>query len=73
MPESDRTSRHARRQTRALLELLHECLGQPPLHPSVRRVLVGTVQLLGDDDLGRRWAAREAIADLIEAAGGKRP
>lgn len=73
MAEEDRNARHARRQSLALLELIHECLGMPPLHPSVRRVLVGTVQLLGDDNLGRRWAAREAIADLIERYGGERP
>jgi hypothetical protein len=73
MPESDRTSRHAKRQTAAFLELLHDALGQPPLYPSTRRVLVGVVQMLGDGDMGRRWAAREAIADLIEAYGGKRP
>jgi hypothetical protein len=73
LAEQDRTSRHARRQTAAFLELLHEGLGQPPLHPAVRKVVVGVVQLLGDDNLGRRWAAREAIADLIEAYGGRRP
>jgi hypothetical protein len=39
----------------------------------VRKVLVGVVQLLGDDDLGRRWAAREAIADLLDQYGGQRP
>jgi hypothetical protein len=31
------------------------------------------VQLLGDDDVGRRWAAREAIADLLDQYGGQRP
>lgn len=71
MAEEDRNARHARRQTKALLELIHECLGMPPLHPSVRRVLVGVVQMLGDGDVGRRWAAREAIADLIERYGGE--
>jgi hypothetical protein len=69
--QGERNARHARRQTRAFLQLLHESLGQPPLHPAVRRLLVGVVQLLGDDDVGRRWAAREAIADLMDRYGGR--
>jgi len=73
MPDEDRTSRHARRQMAEFLRLLHDALGQPPLYPPTRRVLVGVVQLLGDDHLGRRVAAREALADLIEAYGGDRP
>jgi hypothetical protein len=36
-------------------------------------VLVGVVQLLGDDDVDRRWAAREAIADLLDQYAGQRP
>jgi hypothetical protein len=71
--QEERNARHARRQTLAFLQLLHEGLGQPPLYPAIRRTLVGVVQLLGDDDMGRRWAAREAVADLIERYGGRRP
>jgi hypothetical protein len=29
--------------------------------------------LLGDDDVGRRWTAREATADLLDQSGGQRP
>jgi hypothetical protein len=36
-------------------------------------VLVGVAQLLGDDDMGRRWAAREATADLLDQSGAQRP
>jgi hypothetical protein len=36
-------------------------------------VLAGVARLLGDDDVGRRWAAREAIADLLDQYGGQRP
>jgi hypothetical protein len=36
-------------------------------------VLAGVVRLLGDDDVDRRWAAREAIADLLDQYGGQRP
>jgi hypothetical protein len=69
--QDERDARHARRRTRAFPQLLHESLGQPPLHPAVRRVLVGVAQLLGDH-VDRRWGAREAIADLLDQYGGQR-
>jgi len=36
-------------------------------------VLVGVAQLLGDDDVDRSLAAREAIADLLDQYAGQRP
>jgi hypothetical protein len=73
LAEQDRTSRHARRQTAAFLRLLYDGLGQPPLSAPMRTTIVGIANLFAEQDLGRRWAEREAIADLIAAYGGKRP
>jgi len=55
----------ARRQTRQLLALLEEGLGQPPLHASTRAAIVGMLDLLGEQDVERRYQVRERVAELL--------
>ncbi len=58
--------------TRELLRLLHDGLGQPPLHYRHRAAIVAMLDLLGELDLERRFQVRERIAELL-AEGGERP
>jgi hypothetical protein len=62
MPEEEDI---AARQTRELLRLLHDGLGQPPLHWQMRTALIGVLNMLAEQDMGIRWAARERVGELL--------
>jgi hypothetical protein len=62
----------ARATTRELLRLLHDGLGQPPLHFHHRAAIVAVLDVLGELGLERRFQVRERVAELL-AEGGERP
>jgi hypothetical protein len=51
----------ARRDLRELLVMLRDGLGQPPLSLKFRLTMEAVLDLLGEQDLGMRLAAREHI------------
>jgi hypothetical protein len=60
-----------RQETRAFLRAVHDGLGQPPLGAQLRATIVRILDLLAEQDLGKRIAMREQIsAYLVETSGG---
>ena len=68
MPKDETTSRV---ETRALLQALHDSLGQPPLGAQFRVTVIGLLNLLSEQNMGIRFAYRERIAELL--AEGSEP
>jgi len=68
LPKDETTSRV---ETRALLQALHDSLGQPPLHAQLRVTVIGLLNLLSEQNMGIRFAYRERIAELL--AEGSEP
>jgi hypothetical protein len=58
MPKDDDS---ARRELRELLTTLRDGLDQPPLSVRFRLTMEAVLDLLGEQDLGKRLAAREHI------------
>jgi hypothetical protein len=66
LPKDETTSRV---ETRALLQSLHDSLGQPPLGAQLRVTVVGLLNLLSEQNVGIRFAYRERIAELLAEPG----
>ena len=67
MPKDDDI---ARRDLRELLTMLRDALDQPPLSARFRLTMEAVLDMLGEQDLGKRLAAREHIsAYLVETWG----
>lgn len=54
-------------EVHALLQELHDALGQPPLHFRHRTAIIAVLDVLGELDLERRFQVRERLAELLEA------
>jgi hypothetical protein len=61
----------ARQETRALLGSLRDALDQPPLPARVHRALDRMQDLLAEQDLGRRMAARDRIDAMLAELDGR--
>jgi hypothetical protein len=61
----------ARQETRALLGSLRDALDQPPVGAKVHRALDRLLDLLADQDLGRRLAARDRIDAMLAELDGR--
>jgi hypothetical protein len=68
MPNSDDI---ARRDLRELLTMLRDGLDQPPLSVKFRLTMEAVLDLLGEQDLGKRLAAREHISAYLAGTWGK--
>jgi hypothetical protein len=64
----------ARAETRELLVMVRDALGQPPLGAVLARTLIALVRLLAEQDVGKRIASRDRIdAMLAELDGNPGP
>jgi hypothetical protein len=71
MPKPEDT---ARAETRELLVMVRDALGQPPLGAMLATTLIALVRLLAEQDLGKRLASRDRIdAMLAELDGNPGP
>jgi hypothetical protein len=68
MPNSDDI---ARRDLRELLTMLRDGLDQPPLSVKFRLTMEAVLDLLGEQDLGKRLAARERISAYLAETWGE--
>jgi hypothetical protein len=69
MPKDDDI---AQRDLRELLVMLRDGLSQPPLSAKFRLALEAVLDLLGEQDLGKRLAARERISAYLAETWGER-
>jgi hypothetical protein len=69
MPKDDDI---AQRDLPELLVMLRDGLSQPPLSAKFRLALEAVLDLLGEQDLGKRLAARERISAYLAETWGER-
>jgi hypothetical protein len=50
---------------REVLVALHDALGMPPIPMPMRLAVEQLLDLLGEGDTDKRWAARERVAELL--------
>jgi hypothetical protein len=55
----------ARAETRAVLVTLRDALGQPPLPVVMRLCIEGVMDLLGEQNVDKRLAARDRLDDIL--------
>jgi hypothetical protein len=60
----------AHEETRAVLDALHQALGMPPIPAPMRQAVEQLLDLLGEGDTDKRWAARERVAELLAEQNG---
>jgi hypothetical protein len=60
----------ARAETRAVLVSLRDALGQPPLSVTMRLVVEGVLDLLGEQNLDKRVAARDRLDAMVAELDG---
>jgi hypothetical protein len=68
MPNSDDI---ARRDLRELLTMLRDGLDQPPLSVKLRLAMEAVLDLLGEQDLGKRLAARDHLSAYLAETWGE--
>jgi hypothetical protein len=68
MPKDDDI---ARRELRELLVMLRDGLDQPPLSVKFRLAMEAVLDLLGEENLGKRLAAREHISAYLAGTWGE--
>jgi hypothetical protein len=68
MPNSDDL---ARRSPPELLTMLRDGLDQPPLSVKLRPAMEAVLDLLGEQDLGKRMAMREQIQTYLAETWGE--
>jgi hypothetical protein len=68
MPKDDDI---VRRDLRELLVLLRDQLDQPPLSAKFRLTMEAVLDLLGEQDLGKRLAAREHLSAYLAETWGE--
>jgi hypothetical protein len=61
----------ARQETRAFLGSLRDALSQPPLPATVHRSLDRFLELLAEQDLGRRLASRDRVDAMLAELDGR--
>jgi hypothetical protein len=61
----------ARRDLRELLTMLRDGLDQPPLSVKLRLAMEAVLDLLGEQDLDKRLAARERISAYLAETWGE--
>jgi len=61
----------ARRDLRELLTMLRDQLGMPPLSPAFVVALKAILNMLGEQDLGKRLAVREQISAYLAETWGE--
>jgi hypothetical protein len=61
----------ARQETRALLGSLRDALDQPPLPARVHRALDRMLELLAEQDIGKRVATRDRVDALLADLDGR--
>ena len=68
MPKDDDI---ARRELRELLVMLRDGLDQPPLSVKFRLAMEAVLDLLGEQNLGKRLAARKHISAYLAGTWGE--
>ena len=68
MPNSDDI---ARRDLRELLTMLRDGLDQPPLSVKFRLTMEAVLDMLGEQDLDKRLAAREHLSAYLAETWGQ--
>jgi hypothetical protein len=61
----------ARQETRELLVMVREALGQPPLGALLATTLIALVRLLAEQDLGKRLASRDRLDAMLAELDGR--
>jgi hypothetical protein len=68
MPNSDDI---ARRDLRELLTMVRDALDQPPLSVKFRLTMEAVLDMLGEQDLDKRLAAREHLSAYLAETWGQ--
>ena len=61
----------ARAEVRALLVLLRDGVGQPPLPAKMRLCVEGVMDVLGEQDLAKRLAAYDRLDAMLAELDGR--
>jgi hypothetical protein len=61
----------ARRETREVLVSLRDALGQPPLPVVMRLCIEGVMDLLGEQNIDKRLAARDRLDAVVAELDGR--
>jgi hypothetical protein len=61
----------ARQETRTFLVSLRDALGQPPLSTVMRLCIEGVMDLLGEQNVNKRVAARDRIDGVLAELDGR--
>jgi hypothetical protein len=61
----------ARRELRELLVMVRDALDQPPLSVKFRLTMEAVLDMLGEQDLAKRLAAREHISAYLAETWGE--
>ena len=61
----------ARAETRGLLVTLRDALGQPPLSAKLQRAVDQVLDLLAEQDLDKRAAARDRLDAMLSELDGR--